>query len=102
VRDGTTGPSAAAEAEAEAAAPPASAGTEPGEAGGAAVARPGWDDSGPLHNAGSRWTWAVKGSVPEKPVSFTPVQFSPASFVIFRNLPGHIVVAVRRPAERAS
>jgi hypothetical protein len=50
-----------------------------------------------LHDAGSRWTWASKGSVPEKPVSFTPGQFSPANFVVFRNLPGHIVVAVRRP-----
>jgi hypothetical protein len=50
-----------------------------------------------LHDAGSRWTWAAKGSVPEKPVSFTPAQFSPANFVVFTNLPGHIVVAVRRP-----
>lgn len=50
-----------------------------------------------LHAAGSRWTWAAKGSVPEKPVSFTPTQFSPAKFAVFRNLPGHIVVAVRRP-----
>jgi Arabinofuranosyltransferase N terminal len=50
-----------------------------------------------LHNAGSRWTWAARGSVPERPVSFTPAQFSPANFVVFTNLPGHIVVAVRRP-----
>ncbi len=50
-----------------------------------------------LHDAGSRWTWPVKGWVPEKPVSFTPAQFGPANFVVFRNLPGHIVVAVRRP-----
>jgi hypothetical protein len=50
-----------------------------------------------LHDVGSRWTWAVKGSVPEKPVSFTPAQFSPANFVVFTNLHGNIVVAVRRP-----
>jgi len=50
-----------------------------------------------LHDAGSRWTWAAKGSVPEKPVSFTPAQFSRAHFVVFTGLPGHIVVAVRRP-----
>jgi hypothetical protein len=50
-----------------------------------------------LHNAGSHWTWASTGSVPRKPVSFTPAQFSSANFAIFRNLPGNIVVAVRRP-----
>jgi hypothetical protein len=50
-----------------------------------------------LHDAGSRWTWAARGSVPEKPVSFTPAQFSPANFVVFTNLHGNIVVAVRRP-----
>jgi len=50
-----------------------------------------------LHDAGSHWTWAARGSVPEKPVSFTPAQFSPASFVTFTHLPGHIVVVVRRP-----
>jgi len=50
-----------------------------------------------LHDAGSRWTWAARGTVPEKPVSFTPAQFSSADFVVFRNLPGHIVVVVRRP-----
>ncbi|HEY2309271.1 MAG TPA: arabinofuranosyltransferase [Streptosporangiaceae bacterium] len=50
-----------------------------------------------LHDAGSRWTWAARGSLPEKPVSFTPAQFSPANFVVFTNLHGHIVVAVRRP-----
>jgi hypothetical protein len=49
-----------------------------------------------LHDAGSRWTWAARGSVPEKPVSFTPAQFSSASFAVFTNLPGHVVVAVRR------
>jgi hypothetical protein len=54
-----------------------------------------------LHNAGSHWTWAARGSVPEKPVSFTPSQFSPANFVTFKNLPGHIVVAVRRPQQAA-
>jgi hypothetical protein len=50
-----------------------------------------------LHDAGSHWTWAARGSVAEKPVSFTPAQFSPDNFVTFTNLPGHIVVAVRRP-----
>lgn len=50
-----------------------------------------------LHNAGSRWTWASKGSVPEKTVSFTPAQFGSAYFTVFTSLPGHIVVAVRRP-----
>jgi Arabinofuranosyltransferase N terminal len=50
-----------------------------------------------LHNAGSRWTWAARGSLPERPVSFTPAQFSPADFAVFTNLPGHVVVAVRRP-----
>jgi len=50
-----------------------------------------------LHDAGSRWTWAARGSVPEKPVSFTPAQFSHTNFAVFTNLPGHIVVAVRRP-----
>src|SRR5215469_7533210 len=50
-----------------------------------------------LNDAGSRWNWAARGSVPEKPVSFRPAQFSPANFVVFTNLPGHIVVAVRRP-----
>jgi hypothetical protein len=50
-----------------------------------------------LRNTGSRWTWAARGSVPEKPVSFTPAQFSPANFVVFKNLHGNIVVAVRRP-----
>jgi hypothetical protein len=50
-----------------------------------------------LHDAGAHWTWAARGSVPEKPVSFTPAQFSAVNFVTFRNLPGHIVVAVRRP-----
>jgi hypothetical protein len=50
-----------------------------------------------LHDAGSRWTWASRGSLPERPVSFTPAQFSPAKFVVFTNLPGHVVVAVRRP-----
>jgi hypothetical protein len=49
-----------------------------------------------LHDTGSRWTWAARGSVPEKPVSFTPAQFDPAHFAVFTNLPGHIVVAVRR------
>jgi hypothetical protein len=50
-----------------------------------------------LHNDGSRWTWASTGSVPRKPVSFTPAQFSSAKFAVFRNLPGQLVVAVRRP-----
>jgi hypothetical protein len=50
-----------------------------------------------LHDAGSRWTWAERGSLPERPVSFTPAQFSRTNFVVFANLPGHIVVAVRRP-----
>jgi hypothetical protein len=50
-----------------------------------------------LHNAGSRWTWAAQGSVREKPVSFTPAQFGPADFAVFTSLPGHLVVAVRRP-----
>jgi hypothetical protein len=50
-----------------------------------------------LHPAGSRWNWAARGSLPEKPVSFTPAQFSPANFVVFTGLPRDIVVAVRRP-----
>ena len=50
-----------------------------------------------LHDAGSRWTWASKGSVPEKPVSFTLAQFGSANFTVFTSLPGHIVIAVRRP-----
>ena len=55
-----------------------------------------------LRKNGSRWTWASRGSVPEQPVSFTPAQFSPANFVTFTNLPGHIVVAVRRPSQVAA
>ena len=40
-----------------------------------------------LHNAGSRWTWASKGSVPEKTVSFTPAQFEPRRFHRFHQPP---------------
>jgi len=50
-----------------------------------------------LHDAGSRWTWTSRGTLPERPVSFTPAQFSPAHFAVFTNLPDHVVVAVRRP-----
>lgn len=50
-----------------------------------------------LHPGRSRWIWRPHGSVPEKPVVFTPTQFDPAAFAVFTNLPDHIVVAVRRP-----
>jgi hypothetical protein len=50
-----------------------------------------------LHSAGLRWTWASRGSVPEKTVLFTPAQFGSADFTVFTSLPAHIVVAVRRP-----
>jgi hypothetical protein len=50
-----------------------------------------------LYRAGSRWTWASRGSVPEKPVVFQPSQFASAAFAVFTNLPDHVVVAVRRP-----
>ena len=76
MRDGTTGPPAATET----AAPSASASA----------------DVFILREVGSRWTCAARCSVQEKPVSFTPSQFSPANFVTFTDLPGHIVVAVRR------
>jgi hypothetical protein len=39
---------------------------------------------------------AAWGSLPVRPVSFTPAQFSRANFVVFTGLPGHLVVAVRR------
>lgn len=50
-----------------------------------------------LYRAGSRWTWVPRGSVPEKPVVFSPAQFGRADFAVFTGLPGHVVVAVRRP-----
>jgi hypothetical protein len=49
-----------------------------------------------LHSAGSRWTWASRGSVPEKTVSFTPAQFGSADFTVSPASPVTSFVAVRR------
>ena len=49
-----------------------------------------------LDRHGSQWIWRSTGSVPEKPVVFSPSQFASADFAVFTNFPEHVVVAVRR------
>ena len=50
-----------------------------------------------LHAGSGHWTWTPVG-VPDA-VSFTPAQFGSSTFTVFTGLPGHLVVAVRRPAQ---
>ena len=44
----------------------------------------------------ARWTWPPTGSL-DPAITFTPAQFSPDAFTVFTNLPGNLVLAVRRP-----
>lgn len=43
----------------------------------------------------ARWTWQP-ADAPDPAVTFTPAQFSTRAFTVFTNLPGNLVLAVRR------
>jgi hypothetical protein len=49
-----------------------------------------------LQGGSKHWTWAPTDSSAGA-ISFSPAQFSRRTFTVFTGLPGHIVVAVRRP-----